>query len=73
MANIENSSDLKVLYEHVLDAASRISGDRAKAMRWCEQERLELFDWKTAKELVAEGRGADVLRYLRSVDAGPAG
>ena len=32
-----------------------------------------LVDGKTAKELVAENRGADVLRFLRSLDAGVAG
>ena len=73
MANVEVSSDLKVLYEHVLEVAGRLSGDPEKAAHWCVQERLAYFGGKTAKELVTEGRGAEVLRYLRSLDAGPAG
>ncbi len=73
MVNSDDPSDLKVRYEHVLETGSRISDDPVKAALWCERDPIACFDGKTAKELVAEARGADALRYLRSLDAGPSG
>lgn len=73
MTGSEDASDLKVRYEHVLDAAKRISGDSTEATRWCEQQPIHCLDGKTARELVAANRGADVLRYLRSLEADAAG
>lgn len=62
-----------VLHEQILDMAISISGDPARAARWCEHEPIACFGGKTAKELVAENRGADVLRYMQSLEAGAAG
>jgi hypothetical protein len=62
-----------VVYQQVLELAISISGDPGRAARWCEQEPIACFGGKTAKELAAENRGADVLRYLQSLEAGPAG
>ena len=62
-----------VLYEQILDMALSISGDPARAARWCEQEPIACFGGKNAKELVAENRGADVLRYMQSLEAGAVG
>ena len=62
-----------VLCEQILDMALSISGDPARAALWCEQEPIACFGGKTAKELVAENRGADVLRYMQSLEAGAAG
>jgi hypothetical protein len=73
ITNSDGASELTVLYEHVLEAAGRIVGDPVKAALWCEHEHIACIDGKTAKELVAENRGADVLRFLRSLDAGVAG
>lgn len=61
------------LYQQILDLAISISSDPARAERWCEHEPIACFGGKTAKELAAENRGADVLRYMRSLEAGPAG
>ncbi|WP_163561000.1 antitoxin Xre/MbcA/ParS toxin-binding domain-containing protein [Halomonas sp. NO4] len=56
----------------VLRAAEQISGDRKKALAWYRQP-LSVFDHQTPRRLVEAGRKTDLLRYLRSIEAGPAG
>ncbi|BCQ28723.1 DUF2384 domain-containing protein (plasmid) [Caballeronia sp. NK8] len=57
----------------VIRAATDISGDVTKALFWYRNEPLPVFNYKTAEELVSEGRADDVLRYVSSLEAGPAG
>ncbi|WP_423379490.1 hypothetical protein [Burkholderia sp. LMG 32019] len=57
----------------VLSATAEVSGDRWRAIRWFRNEKLSVFDDKTAEQLVLEGRRDDVLRYLKALDTGAAG
>jgi hypothetical protein len=60
--------------ERVMAAASNVGGgDCARAQAWYVDERLAAFGGKTPQQLVADGRLADVLRYLESIAEGPAG
>ncbi|WP_416138798.1 hypothetical protein ACM26W_20490 [Halomonas sp. HK25] len=54
----------------VLDAALRVCGSRAQARTWFHNEPLGVFDNQTAEQLVATGRSENLLRYLRSLEAG---
>ena len=53
--------------------ATDLSGAVDTAIIWFENERLSAFAFKTAEQLVSEGRIEDVLRYLASLEAGTAG
>jgi hypothetical protein len=57
----------------VIRAATDISGDVTKALFWYRNEPLPVFNYKTAEQLVSEGRADDVLRYVSSLEAGAAG
>lgn len=57
----------------VLNAAERVCGSRAQARSWFHHEPIDVFDDQTAEQLVAAGRAADLLRYLRSLEDGWAG
>ena len=57
----------------VIKAAFSLSGDMAKALIWYRNDGLECFGYKTAEELVSDGRTEDVLRYMASLQAGAAG
>ena len=57
----------------VIRAATDLSGDVGKALFWYRNEPLQPFGYKTAERLVAEGRSDDLLRYVMSLEAGPAG
>jgi len=58
----------------VLDAATALAGgDADRAIQWFEHERLKPFDGFTASELVRAGRADDVLKFMESLEAGPAG
>lgn len=57
----------------VIRAATDISGDVTKALFWYRNEPLPVFTYKTAEQLVSEGRADDVLRYVSSLEAGAAG
>ncbi|MFW3614535.1 hypothetical protein [Billgrantia antri] len=56
----------------VLRAAEQISGDRKKALAWYRQS-LPLFDHQTPEQSVEAGRKTALLRYLKSLEAGPLG
>lgn len=58
---------------HVVNAATDLCGDRAKALNFYRTELLAAFGFKTAEILVNEGRANDVLRYLESLSAGAVG
>ena len=57
----------------VMRAAHDLSGDINRAIFWYRNEPLQPFGYKTAEQLVSEGRTEDVLRYVESLEAGAAG
>ena len=57
----------------VIKAGTDISGDVSRALFWYRNEPLSAFGYKTAEQLVSEGRTDDVLRYVASLEAGAAG
>ena len=57
----------------VIRAAHDLSGDVSRAIFWYRNEPLPPFGYKTAEQLVSEGRTEDVLRYVGSFEAGAAG
>jgi hypothetical protein len=57
----------------VIRAACDLSGDFGKSVFWYRNEPLPPFGYKTAEQLVSEGRTDDVLRYVESLEAGAAG
>lgn len=57
--------------QQVLAAAIAVAGgDLAAAILWYRNEPLALFENRTAEALVSEGRAADVLNLLESIQAG---
>jgi hypothetical protein len=44
-----------------------------QALFWYRNEPLPVFDYKTAEQLVSDGRTDDLLRYVSSFEAGAAG
>ena len=57
----------------VIRAAADLSGDVDRALFWYRNEPLPPFGYKTAEQLVSEGRTEDLLRYIESLEAGAAG
>lgn len=57
----------------VIRAATDLSGDVEKALFWYRNEPLQPFEYKTAEQLVSEGRTDGLLRYIASMEAGAAG
>jgi hypothetical protein len=57
----------------VIRAASDLSGDVGQAIFWYRNEPLQPFGYKTAEQLVSDGRSDDLIRYLMSLEAGAAG
>lgn len=57
----------------IIRAATDISGDVQSTLFWYRNEPLPIFDYKTAEQLVSEGRTEDLLRYITSLEAGAAG
>ena len=57
----------------MIKAAFSLSGDMAKALIWYRNDGIESFGYKTAEELVSDGRTEDILRYMASLHAGAAG
>jgi hypothetical protein len=57
----------------VIKAASELSGDVTRALFWYRNEPLSPFGYKTAEQLVSEGRTEDLLRYLTSFESAAAG
>jgi hypothetical protein len=54
-------------------AACDLTGDVSRAIFWYRNEPLPPFGYKTAEQMVSEGRAEDVLRYVSSLEAGAAG
>ena len=57
----------------VIKAGCDLSGDVNRALFWYRNEPLSAFGYKTAEQLVSEGRTEEVLRYVSSLEAGAAG
>ncbi|OHC74973.1 MAG: DUF2384 domain-containing protein [Rhodospirillales bacterium RIFCSPLOWO2_12_FULL_58_28] len=57
----------------VIRAAADLSGEVNKALFWYHNEPLPPFGYKTAEQLVSDGRTEDLLRYIESLEAGAAG
>ncbi len=57
----------------VIKAGIDISGEVSRALFWYRNDPLAAFGYKTAEQLVGEGRTEDVLRYTASLEAGAAG
>ena len=57
----------------VIRAATDLSGDVDRALVWYRNEPLQPFDYKTAEQLVSDGRTEDLLRYIGSLEFGAAG
>ena len=57
----------------VIKAAYHLSGDLNRALTWYRNDGLDAFGYKTAEQLVSDGRCEDVLRYTASLQAGFAG
>jgi hypothetical protein len=57
----------------VIRAATDISKDVGQALFWYRNEPLPVFDYKTAEQLVSDGRTDDLLRFVASLEAGAAG
>jgi len=57
----------------VIRAATDLSGDVNRALFWYRNEPLQPFGYKTAEQLVSDGRTEDLLRYIESLEAGAAG
>jgi hypothetical protein len=57
----------------VIRAATDLSGDVDQAIFWYRNEPLQPFAYKTAEQLVSDGRSDDLIRYLMSLEAGAAG
>ncbi|SEM04108.1 Protein of unknown function [Variovorax sp. YR750] len=68
MSDIQSSTRTM---QEVLAAATALSGgDLEAAILWYRNEPLAPFNYKTAEALAAEGRAADVLNLLESIQAG---
>lgn len=57
----------------VIRAATDLCGDVVQAVFWYRNEPLPAFGYRTAEQLVSDGRTDDVLRYVLSLEAGAAG
>ena len=57
----------------VIRAGTDVSGDVNRAIFWYRNDPLPPFYYKTAEQLVSEGRSDDIIRYLESLEAGAAG
>lgn len=57
--------------QEVIDAATEFAeGDRERAVRWYETQRIRPLGNLTPRELVAQGKGEMVLSYILSLNAG---
>lgn len=57
----------------VIRAAEDVTGDLPKAVYWFKNEPLRAFRYRTAEQVVAEGKTSNLLAYLESIEAGSQG
>jgi hypothetical protein len=55
---------------HILQRIMPRFGSAAAAQRWFESELLPGFSGATAKQLVDQGRGDELLNFVEAVNAG---
>ncbi|WP_009982224.1 antitoxin Xre/MbcA/ParS toxin-binding domain-containing protein [Burkholderia pseudomallei] len=72
-SSAEDVQKLKRDVPQIISAATELMGSRWNALYWLLNEPLSAFDDKTAEQLVLEGRTEDVLRYIKSLEAGATG
>lgn len=73
---LKNNKKLTEESEHeiatnIIKGATEILSDLEEAKDWYNNQVLEAFENKTAKQFVAEGRGQDVLDYLKQLSPFP--
>jgi hypothetical protein len=57
----------------IVRAAADAAHSIEKAIFWYKNHPIPTFDYKTAQQLVSEGRSDDLIRYLQSLRAGFSG
>ncbi len=57
----------------VIRAAADLSGSIENTLFWYRNEPLQPFEYKTAEQLVSDGRTDDLLRYIDSLGTGVTG
>ena len=57
----------------VIKAATDLGSSPTKALFWYRNEPLRTFGYKTAEQLVVEGRTEDLLHFVTSLEAGSSG
>ena len=57
----------------VIRAATDLSGDVNKALFWYRNHPLQPFRYKTAEQVVADGKADAVVKYISMLEAGAAG
>ena len=57
----------------VIRAAMELNGDVNRVVFWYRNEPIPAFAYKTAEQLICEGKTESLLRYIESLEAGPSG
>jgi uncharacterized protein (DUF2384 family) len=57
----------------VIAAATDVRGDTEAATYWYRNQPLAPFGYKTAVQVVSEGKADEIIRYIESVEAGAGG
>lgn len=57
----------------IMSLAEQLCGSKEKARYWYQHELISSFNGLTPQQMVTAGRGASLLRYLRSLQAGVVG
>jgi uncharacterized protein (DUF2384 family) len=57
----------------VIAAATDVRGDTEAATYWYRNQPLAPFGYKTAVQVVSEGKADEIIRYIKSVEAGAGG
>lgn len=57
----------------IMSVAEQLFDSRAKAHDWYQHESISAFNGLTPQQLITADRGAALLRYLKSLQAGAAG
>ena len=57
----------------VIAAATDVKGDTEAATYWYRNQPLAPFGYKTAVQVVSEGKADEVIRYIESIEAGAGG
>lgn len=63
-------ADIEITEADVLELVEPRFASELEAMAWFDTEPLPGFSGLTTRELVEQGRGAEVISYVGAVDAG---